>query len=197
MRAAWWKDCVRLPWNNYDKPVIVHCTRERLQGHGCYWLAKKQRDAKAAVQVCEDLVGEELFYDLFDQIHDIHPRPIVVAPAMPPDETTNALGRTFSAWLARELECRTVGGIHQTNSVKRDFITDPYYRITHSPSFEGDIEAGSAYILADDLYTMGGTLACLRGFIEQRGGSVIGMTTIGEKEGGHVRISLAQSPFCA
>lgn len=48
----------------------------------------------------------------------------------------------------------------------------------HRPRFSGPVQAGRAYILVDDLSTMGGTFAELRAYIEQRGGRVVDTTAL-------------------
>lgn len=55
--------------------------------------------------------------------------------------------------------------------------------------FDGEVPAGSSYILVDDHVGLGGTLANLRGYVEARGGSVIAITTLTESRDAR-RISL-------
>ncbi|NJR80071.1 phosphoribosyltransferase [Sphingomonas sp. 36D10-4-7] len=169
---------------------MVHCRRKALFDDWRYEQAKRHADARRAVELCEDLCSEKVIGELYDLGCDTDPPAIVVAPAMPVGETRNALGRGFAAWLARETSLGVETRIVQTNAVKRDLITNPYQRLAHSPTFEGPVQQGGSYILADDVFTMGGTLAALRGFIESRGGNVVAITTIAEKEGLHVPISL-------
>ena len=44
--------------------------------------------------------------------------------------------------------------------------------------FEGEVERGRDYLLVDDFVGQGGTIANLKGFIESRGGTAIGCTTL-------------------
>lgn len=46
--------------------------------------------------------------------------------------------------------------------------------------FVGAVAAGTDYVLVDDHVGFGGTLANLRGFVEHRGGRVLGTTTLTE-----------------
>jgi hypothetical protein len=140
----------------------------------------------------EDALGR-----IYDLTFNVNPAPIVVAPARPLGATNNTLGRTFAFYVAQELGFDVNTYIHQTNAVRRDRITSPFTRMMQSPTFDGDVTAGATYLLADDVFTLGGTLACLRGFIEERGGLVAGMTALAEKDGGDVDISLASSTLDA
>lgn len=168
-----------------------------MMSHRSYELAKRQRDVRASMRICDDLADEKLMNHLWDTIVDAKVTPIVVAPAMPLGGTNNALGRGFAGWLALQLQCSADATIHQTNTAKRDMFKSPYYRMAQSPTFDGTVIEGAHYILADDLYTLGGTLACLRGFILRRGGRVLCMTTIAERGGKNVQISLAEDTASA
>lgn len=53
-----------------------------------------------------------------------------------------------------------------------------FARLARQALFDGVIEPGSAYFLVDDFIGQGGTLANLKGFIESRGGQVIGATVL-------------------
>jgi hypoxanthine-guanine phosphoribosyltransferase len=44
--------------------------------------------------------------------------------------------------------------------------------------FEGDVVTGAIYLLVDDFIGQGGTLANLKGYIEVKGGRVIGATVL-------------------
>ena len=57
------------------------------------------------------------------------------------------------------------------------------HRLAFSPAFDGPVTPGQTYIIMDDTLSMGGTLAALRGFIENRGGHVIGACALTAHEG--------------
>jgi hypothetical protein len=160
-------------------------------GHWCYNLAKNYGDEKRALLLCDKLHDEEALGRIYDATFGIEPLPIVVAPARPLGATNNALGRTFARYVAQELGFDVENSIHQTNAVKRDSIRSPFFRLSQSPTFGGSVVVGANYVLADDVFTLGGTLACLRGYIENSGGRVVGMTALAEREGKDVQISLA------
>ena len=162
-------------------------------GHWCFHLAKYHLDEKRALMLCEKLQSDDALGRLYDLTFNIDPAPVVVAPARPLGDTKNAVGRTFARYVAQELGFEINNKIFQDNAVRRDKIISPFVRLAHSPTFDGIVVEGANYLLADDIFTLGGTLASLRGFIEGKGGFVIGMTALGEKEGHDVKISLAKS----
>lgn len=184
---------MRTPWKVGFPPVVVHQEREAVTSRWNYPLAKKHGDAKQALQLCDAFHNEDALGRLHDLTLDIDPAPIVLAPARAPGAAGNALGRTFARYVAKELGLEVANGIFQTNAVKRDQIKSPFFRMLQSPTFDGPVVEGASYLLADDVLTLGGTLASLRGFIESRGGIVVGMTALGEMEGRDAEIALGQN----
>lgn len=55
-----------------------------------------------------------------------------------------------------------------------------FQRLVTPARFDGIVKAGQNYVLIDDHVGLGGTLANLRGFVEARGGTVIGISTLTE-----------------
>ena len=65
------------------------------------------------------------------------------------------------------------------------------HRLAFNPSFDGEVKAGKEYLIVDDTLTMGGTLASLRGYIENRRGHVIAASVMTAHEGA---VELAVKP---
>ncbi|HEY0027421.1 MAG TPA: phosphoribosyltransferase [Allosphingosinicella sp.] len=163
-----------------------------MRRHRRYEAAKTRADAEEAVNLCYEVADEQLMLCLDGEFCGRNPPPLIVAPSVAPEETNNALARTYAAWLADQLDGELATDIIQVNTaVKRDFITERYARLVQEPEFEGPVVAGRDYILADDVCTSGGTLASLRGFIENNGGRVIFMTSLATGGGADVQVSLA------
>ena len=57
------------------------------------------------------------------------------------------------------------------------------YRLAFNPTFIGNVKEGQSYLIVDDILTMGGTIASLRGYIENRGGHVVGASVMTAHEG--------------
>lgn len=159
-----------------------------------YFPAKKHRDVGAALEICEALYDEQALDDLYEFGENANlGTPIVVAPALLPEESQNVLARTYAKWVANQLHWESGDGIYQLKTMNRDFISDGWFRIAHEPEFYGSVETGRAYLIADDVMTMGGTVASLRGFIESQGGTVFAITALASRNGGHAQISLAEN----
>jgi hypothetical protein len=108
-------------------------------------------------------------------------RDVVMLPVVA-DETTvfNAIPDAMAQVLARQLGLTAAaGGIVQTNKVGHTRAPS-FQRLVTPAEFEGPVEQGRSYVLVDDHVGLGGTLANLRGYIEARGGTVLGMTTLTE-----------------
>lgn len=190
---------VRQPWRQDFPKVFVHCAWEGghpqcLPDHPMYWPAKKARNANAALRVCDEIAQEPVLEALHDTCldHSQEADPIVVAPSLTPHEARNALSIGYGRWLAKEMGWEVARDIFQVRTVNRDFVVDGWFRFANQPEYDGTVEAGRNYVIADDVCTMGGTLASLRGFIEAKGARVICMTTLASRDGSRVKISLAQ-----
>jgi hypothetical protein len=189
---------VRTPWPDGFPLVYVHCgwhgtAAVRLGDHPRYIAAKKKRDTTAARQVVHDLVSDDVADEVFDACRGYMggPKPVVVAPSLSLDESQNVLAIGYGHWLAAEMGWELERRIFQSRTAGRDFVTDGWYRLVQQPAYYGAVQAERDYVVADDVCTMGGTMASLRGFIESKGGRVICMTALASGGGHHVEIALA------
>ena len=62
--------------------------------------------------------------------------------------------------------------------------SDSSYRLAFPAVFGGEVKAGRDYLILDDNSTMGGTIAGLKGYIENRGGKVIGAAVMSARATG-------------
>ena len=81
-------------------------------------------------------------------------------------------------------------GIVQRDKVGRTGAGSDH-RLAFNPSFEGDVKAGQDYLVVDDTLTMGGTIASLRGYVENHGGKVVAAAVMTAHEGA---VDLAVKP---
>lgn len=183
---------MRSPWSVDFPEVAVHADWQTIAAHPQYAHAKEQASVAAAAAIVEANLKEEVLQTLFDDTFKGDERPpLVVIPGVSLAERRNALSITFGGIVAQENEWQVAPHIFQERRANRDRLKDGWYRLTHQPSFYGHVEAGRNYVLADDVLTMGGTLASLRGFIESKGGTVIGMTALASGGGGMKPIALS------
>jgi hypothetical protein len=129
---------MRVLWRGDFPKVLVNAPWEKadsfsLPDHPAYWPAKRKRDAKAAVTLCDDVVTEENLEFLYDLTYGLEP--IVVAPALTLHETQNALARAFAGWLSAKMNWRLDRNLYQAKTINRDFNTNGWFRIVHEPEF--------------------------------------------------------------
>lgn len=89
----------------------------------------------------------------------------------------NAIPETFAEKLAEKLGLEVESGIVQTNMVGHTGA-DGFGRLARQPQFDGAVQEGKEYFIVDDFIGMGGTIANLKGYIELKGGIVIGATVL-------------------
>jgi hypothetical protein len=98
------------------------------------------------------------------------------------DETTgfNAIPDSMAQFIAAKLGLTVAAGtIVQANKVGHT-KADGWHRLVTPAVVAGDVVNGASYMLVDDHVGFGGTLANLRGYIENAGGRILGMTTLTE-----------------
>jgi adenine/guanine phosphoribosyltransferase-like PRPP-binding protein len=154
-------------------------------------LAKNHADTDAALSIMDDLIADEVLDGVVDLCRDARTPPIVIAPSVAATELKNALGVSYAAWLASELGYQRCDTMYQVRRVRRD-LNNGWYRLANPTAFDGHVEPNRDYIIADDVCTLGGTLAEARSFIEAHGSRVIGMTTIASPSGNHVQLALSR-----
>ena len=113
---------------------------------------------------------------------------MVVAPSVSPGNENNALATGYAAFIARTLQIEHCLTVRQVKTAKRD-KSDAWQRLANPCSYTGGVPQQD-FILVDDVYTLGGTLADLRSFIESQGGRVIAMSTIAANSGTNAPVAI-------
>jgi hypothetical protein len=104
---------------------------------------------------------------------------------------TNALPFAFAAYLAADLGCDLDDAIFEINRPGRTKLS-LFPRFLWQPAFAGEVRSDRSYILADDVCTLGGTLAMLRSYIVEHGGTVIAATALATAGGEHKDFMIAE-----
>jgi hypothetical protein len=89
----------------------------------------------------------------------------------------NAIPEAFADELGLRLGLATDDSIVQINVVGHTGANG-FARLARQAIFDGTVVKGADYILVDDFIGQGGTLANMKGFIENAGGNVIGATVL-------------------
>ena len=178
----------RFPWPSDFPDVIVHTTVAIRDAHPRYGAAKSG-DPRAASDLAVDLINPVVVEGL--RAH-LATRDVILLPVTA-DEVSgfNAIPDAMAELLGDMLDLDfSSGEIVQINKVGHTRAR-AFQRIVTPALFDGYVRAGAQYILVDDHVGLGGTLANLRGFLESRGATVIGMTALTESRDG-ARIALRQ-----
>ncbi len=88
----------------------------------------------------------------------------------------NVIPRVMAQIIGRTLALPIETGVLQINRV-RYTGANGYRRLASPALFAGDVKP-EKYLLVDDFIGQGGTLANLKGYLESRGASVLGATTL-------------------
>ena len=168
-----------------------------------YFAAKRHRDASSARDLIKTFVEDDWYDRVLDDLEDsIRSRKSLVFATARPDfaysfapdglaPPTNAIPSALASRLKAEFGGEIDQKILQIARPGRTKL-ETMQRFVFQPRFEGEIEAEAAYVLVDDMYRMGGTLAALRSHIEENGGTVVAMCTLFSMDGQDQRFPLAK-----
>lgn len=154
------------------KPLFLFDSDAPLKAHADY-RAAKAGGTEAAISLVRDL-GKPLV----PMVQAAFPSgALYAAPHAIEASGDNAIPQVLAAALAEAAHGRLDEDIIQANRV---FHTgaDPMERLIARAQFDGGVEAGSDYVLVDDVTTMGGTLADLADHIQRGGGRIIGVVVM-------------------
>ena len=169
----------RAPWNDFP-PLIRNGTLEELKNSENYQAAKAG-DSKAALSLVQSLLNEQTIAEIQEMAggHE----PVIVAVRAEESAGRNKIPFMMARALSSQTGWQVDTKLFQANFAGRTG-TDAVYRLANPPIFRGDVQAGRDYLIVDDNSTMGGTIASLRGYIENRGGHVIGAAVMSARETG-------------
>lgn len=163
----------RAPWKDFP-PVIRNGDLKELEKEPEYQEAKKG-DRAAALALADRLVKPETVEAIRNLVGD---RPAKIVPVLAKEEAGNnkiplATAEVLGDRLGLEVEYNIV----QAEKVGRTG-KGADHRLAMNPTFDGKVEKDKPYIVVDDTLSMGGTIASLRGYIENRGGQVLGASVM-------------------
>lgn len=172
-----WPGLFPKPFRNplFDFPdVVIHADEKAVKKHPLYEAAKTG-DAEAASDLIHDTFNPDAIEALRTLLNGR--KPILISAHAMEGEGVNAIPETFAEKLAEKLGLEVGSGIVQTNIVGHTG-SDGFGRLARQPLFDGDVTEGKEYLIVDDFIGMGGTIANLKGYIELKGGVVIGATAL-------------------
>ncbi len=142
--------------------------------------AAKAGNKESALNLVDRLFDDATAEQIRERIGNSKPMilPVIAVEA----EGNNMIPLAFAQLLADRLDLDVEIGIFQREKIKRTG-TGSDYRLAFNPTFAGNVKEGQSYLIVDDTLTMGGTIASLRGYIENRGGHVVGASVMTAHEG--------------
>ena len=162
----------RCPWGSFPA-VWMHAEELAVKRHQNYPSAKAG-DSDSAFRLVSALATDDVCQQLRLRFPE---RPILVSAHAVERNGLNAIPEALAECLAERLDWPVDPGIIQTNIVGHTGA-DGFTRMARQAKFDGPVRRGLKYLLVDDFVGQGGTLANMRGFICQRGGIVLGATTL-------------------
>ena len=167
----------RTVWRGFADAVLLAAETETRR-HPDYPGAKAG-DAVAAAHLADALVGDTgiaAVRALIDRVSESS-MPVLVSAHAYERENVNAIPIALAELLGERLGLASEDAIVQTNIVSHTGA-DGYGRLARQARFEGEVVKGREYVMVDDFIGQGGTLANLRGWIEKRGGAVVGAVAL-------------------
>lgn len=163
----------RTEWRG-DETVGIVASESTVKKHPFYGEAKTGGTV-AATRLVMDILD-----DAWLAIHGRsiqNSTPILVGVHAVEGMSTNVIGPMLSQWLGMRLDLPVDDNIVQINRVGHTGSSG-WHRLATPALFAGAVMPGRTYWLADDFVGQGGTLANLRGYIESKGGRVVGYTAL-------------------
>ena len=170
----------RVPWLDFPDAVLL-ATEPRTRQHRDY-AGAKSGDAVAAGRLVAALVEESglsaIRMILTRATGDLPP--VLVSAHAYERDGFNAIPGALARLIGRHIGLPYDSNVVQSNIVGHTGA-DGYGRLARQAAFEGDVERRREYLMVDDFIGQGGTLANLRGWVEKRGGRVIGAVALAGK----------------
>ena len=167
----------RAPWRDFPR-LIRNGSLAELKDAAGYTQAKAG-DAEAAYDMVKSLLSTETL----DNIRELAGGrvPILISVKAQESSGKNKIPEAMAHAIRASTGWPVDAEIVQINKPGRTG-SGSSYRLAFQPVFDGKVEAGRDYLILDDNSTMGGTIASLRGYIENRGGRVIGAAVMSARD---------------
>ena len=164
----------RVRWEGFADAVLL-AGETRTKQHPEYVAAKSSNNAGAAANLVNSLVDETGIAAVRALIATVSEsgEPVLVSAHAWESNAVNAIPIALAEFLGERLGIPFEDAVVQTNVVSHTGA-DGYGRLARQAAFEGTIQRNLEYVMVDDFIGQGGTLANLRGCIEQQGGKVVG-----------------------
>jgi len=164
----------RTRWDDDFPDTVLHGRLGDATAHPDYPAAKGDDDA-AARRLVADVMTRESVNELREMLNGR--KAILAAVHAEEAVSRNAIPQAMADVLGKTLGLDVDPYLLQAAKVGRT-AQDGFGRLTNQPAFDGPVRTDLPYIIIDDTLTQGGTLANLKGYIEEHGGKVIGTSAL-------------------
>lgn len=167
---------IRTPWDGFPKVKVLYPLGTLKKASEELYIDAKSGDMEAAFKLLyKNVLKEKDVYELGVRLFKDKPIlvPVIAKERLGNNRIPLAYANILSGYLGFEFNDDIV------QSVKANHTdAGAYERIVRQPLFEGQVQEGRNYVILDDTVSMGGTLAALKGYIENNGGKVVLATTL-------------------
>lgn len=163
----------RTTWPPSFPDVLIHAEELGVKKHVNY-LDAKSGDYAAALSLARELLSESVIGRMrsWSSLS-----PVLISVHAEEAMGKNAIPEVMADVLAEALGWEIEPNVVQANVVNHTGA-DGFSRLARQAVFSGVIAPNKNYVIVDDFIGQGGTIANLRGHIEQQGGKVIGATVL-------------------
>lgn len=147
-----------------------------MRAHVAYDAAKHGKDNEAALALVYYCIRDAQVKKISERLKGRKPR--IVAVHAEEAKGRNKIPMAYGEVLGGILCLDTDPGIVQASIANHSAAPSIYHRFASQPHFDGYVEPKAEYLIVDDTCTAGGTLANLKGFIEDNGGVVVAMSVL-------------------
>jgi hypothetical protein len=169
MSSTYWRSA----WPG-DFPDTLILAPEPAAKRSPFYQAAKNGDLLSAVQLIEEVVPGAELGRLADWAKE---RPVLVGVHAQEAVSINRIPVALAAWVGERYGLAVERSLVQTNRVGRTGSSG-WHRLVAQPTFSGDVNYGERYLMLDDFVGQGATFANLKGYIEAKGGAVIGAVAL-------------------
>jgi hypothetical protein len=174
MEVGMHEQASRSPWEPGFPPVLIHAQKSEVTTHP-WFAAARTGDVDAAALLVADMCAGPVV-DRLAQL-GAGRNPILASVHAQQQGGLNVLAEVLAHALHLLLGWDKDTQLVQSNIV--DHAGDiGFNHLAFQSVFDGEVQAGRAYLLVDDFIGQGGTIANLRGHILRRGGLVLGATVL-------------------
>ena len=174
-------------WPKDFPDVTTLAGYKEMKNHPDYEAAKTG-DTDAAVRLIHSLMTEGANARIMEMAAK-HPDAVLLGIHAIESGGKNEIPQALADYISELTGLETEQDILQSNIVSHTGAGQNE-RLYNRAKFEGEVEPGRDYIVADDMVTMGSTFGALRHFIESKGGRVADMISLSTQHDNNKKVAL-------